>query len=314
MNDLAATSLSSGEPRPGRLALWIRAARPSSLLTSLLPCLAGGLVAINSGRATWSLLAVALVAMLFLHAGTNASNDVEDAARGVDSPEKLRNSRVFNTGLLSTQEGRRLYGICFAVAFVLGIGICVIQGPGLLVIGVIGILGGLLYTAGPWPYKYAGLGDPAIVLLMGPLITQGAYTAVTGDAFAANAFWLGLGPGLLIASVLSANNIEDIEDDAAAGLRTLAVRLGFDRSLRLHSLTVLAVIPAQLALWLTGLFDAWILLPLLIVPLLIARVREVLGAQAPGDPALSELTGRTGQMHVLFSALLCLAVVLARTL
>ena len=313
MNDVA-TSLPSAVPRPGRLTLWVRATRPPALLTSVLPCLAGGLIAVNSGHATWGLLAVALVAILFLHAGTNASNDVEDAARGVDGPDKLRNSRVFNTGLLTTQEGRRLYGACFGVAFLLGILICAIQGPALLVIGIIGILGGLLYTAGPWPYKYAGLGEPAIVLLMGPLITQGAYTAVTGDAFAAGAFWLGLGPGLLIAAVLSANNLEDIVDDGVAGLHTVAVRLGFHRAQRLYALTLLAVVPVQLALWLTGLFNAWILLPLLVVPMLIARAREVLRAGAPGDAALDELTGRTAQIHVLFCLLLCVSVGLARAL
>ncbi len=312
--DERATSLAAPVPVPGRLGLWVRATRPPALLTSLLPCLAGGLIAIDSGRATWGLLGVALVAILFLHAGTNASNDVEDAARGVDSPDKLRNSRVFNTGALSVQEGRRLYAGCFVVAFLLGIVICLVQGPALLVIGIIGILGGLLYTAGPWPYKYVGLGEPAIVLLMGPLITQGSYTAVTGDAFAANAFWLGLGPGLLIAAVLSANNLEDIVDDGAAGLHTVAVRLGFARAQRLYALTLLAVIPAQLALWLSGLFDAWILLPLLVLGVLLARAREALGARAPGDPTLAELTARTGQLHILFCVLLCVGVGLARAL
>jgi 1,4-dihydroxy-2-naphthoate octaprenyltransferase len=313
MNDLA-TSLGTAEARPRRLELWFRATRPTDMVTSLLPCLAGGLVAINSGRATWWLLAVAVLAMLFVHAGTDASNEVEDFAHGVDAPDKLRGSRVFTTGLLSVQEGRRLYGVCFGVAFLLGVGICVVQGPALLVIGVIGILGGLLYTAGPRPYKYAGLGEPAIVLLMGPLITQGCYTAVTGDAFAADAFWLGLGPGVLIAAMLSANNIEDIEDDAAAGLRTLAVRLGFDRFRRLYVGTLLAVIPAQLALWLSGLFNAWILLPLIIVPLAIARAREAASATSARDPVLEGLTPRTAVIHISFCALLCVAVVLARSL
>jgi 1,4-dihydroxy-2-naphthoate octaprenyltransferase len=297
-----------------RLRLWLQATRPLALLSSLLPCLAGGLVAVRSGQATWWLLGVALVAMLFLHAGVNSSNDVEDAARGVDGPDKLRNSRVFNTGRLSTREGRRLYGACFGVAFILGLVICAMQGPVLLIIGLTGILGGLLYTSGPWPYKYAGFGEPAIVLLMGPFITQGSYTAVTGDGFAAAAFWLGAGPGLLIASVLSANNIEDIEGDEAAGLRTVPVRLGFDRARSLYAITLLLVIPAQFTLWLTGLFDAWILLPLLIVPLLVTRIQETRRAAAPGDAALDELTARTGQVHVLFSVLLCVAVVLARTL
>ena len=313
MTDLAA-SVSSSAPPPGRLTLLLRATRPPALLSSLVPCLAGGLVAINSGRATWSLLVVALVAMLVLHAGVNSSNDVEDAARGVDGPDKLRNSGVFNTGQLSIGEGRRFYGACFGVAFLLGIAICVVQGPVLLIIGVIGILGGLFYTAGPWPYKNVGLGEPLIILLMGPLITQGAYTAVTGDGFAAVAFWLGAGPGLLIAGVLSANNLEDIRGDAAAGLHTVAVRLGFARSQRLYACTLASVVVAQLVLWLSGLFDAWILLPLLTAPLLAVRAREALSAAAPGDPALDELTGRTGQVHGLFCLLLCVGVVLARAL
>jgi 1,4-dihydroxy-2-naphthoate octaprenyltransferase len=313
MNEFA-TSLPAAQPRPGRLGLYVRSTRPPALLSSLIPALAGALIAINSGRASWGLLPVALIAMLFLHAGTNSSNDVEDAARGVDGPDKLRNSGVFNTGLLSTGEGRRFYGACFAVAFLLGIVICLVQGPALLVIGVTGILAGLLYTAGPWPYKYAGLGEPIIIVVMGPLITQGAYTAVTGDAFAASAFWLGLGPGLLIAAVLSANNLEDIEGDGAAGLHTVAVRLGFHRSQRLYALTLFAVLPAQIALWLSGLFNAWILLPLVLLPLLWTRAREALGAAAPGDRVLDELTARTGQVHVLFSSLLCLAIVLARAL
>jgi 1,4-dihydroxy-2-naphthoate octaprenyltransferase len=313
-SNAVATSVSSPAPPPSRVTLLIRATRPPALLSSLVPCLAGGLLAINSGRARWGLLAVALVAMLFLHAGVNSSNDVEDAARGVDGPDKLRNSGVFNTGQLSLGEGRRFYAACFGLAFGLGLVICAIQGPALLVIGTIGILGGLLYTAGPWPYKNVGLGEPLIVLLMGPLITQGAYTAVTGDAFAAQALWLGAGPGLLIAAVLSANNLEDIQGDAAAGLHTVAVRLGFARSQRLYVATLGTVALAPCVLWLSGLYDAWILLPLLVAPLLVARSREALSATAPGDRVLDQLTDRTGQVHVLFCLLLCVAAVLARTL
>ncbi len=295
------------------IGLWYRALRAPSLLTSVVPGAAGGLVAIGAGDASWGLLAVALVALLFVHAGTNISNDVEDAARGIDPADKVRrNSQVFNTGRLSIREGRRLYGTCFAVALGLGIWICAVQGPALLVIGLIGMLGGLLYTAGPAPYKYAGLGEAAIVLLMGPLITQGTYTAVTGVAFHAAAFWVGIGPGLLIASVLLSNNLDDLEDDRAAGARTLAVRIGFARARVLYAALMLAVLPAQIALWASGLLDAWILLPLLVSGLLLARAREVIAMHRVGDPALATLTPRTAQTHLLFSGLLCVAVVLAR--
>jgi 1,4-dihydroxy-2-naphthoate polyprenyltransferase len=299
-------------PGFGRVRLWIQATRPLYLLTSVIPGLAGGLVALRTADADWWLLPVALIALLLVHAGTNASNDVEDGARGLDAPDKIENSGVFNNGLLSTAEGRRLYGVLYGAAFVLGIAICLIQGPALLVIGVLGIFGGLLYTAGPHPYKYVGLGDPAIVFLMGPLITQGAYTAVTGDGFRAAAFWVGLGPGLLIASVLAANNLCDIDGDRAAGVRTLAVRLGFSRGRILYLAELVAGTIAPIVIWAAGLFDAWILLPVALVPLTVARCRQVLRVSDSADQSLETLTPQTAQLHLLFCVLLCVGVVLCR--
>jgi 1,4-dihydroxy-2-naphthoate octaprenyltransferase len=108
-----------------------------------------------------------------------------------------------------------------------------------------GVLGGLPYTAGPRPYKYLGLGEVAIVLLMGPLITLGTFTAVNGRTFAAAGFWVGLGPVLLIAGVLAAALI------------------------------------AQVALSASGLFGAWILLPLLAAPALAGCARIALSAHRP---------------------------------
>src|SRR5579875_2095726 len=318
MTDPAAVAASTLPPRPRggeRMRLWYRSLRAPSLLTSVVPATAGGLTAIGSRHATWWLLPVALVALLCLHAGTNISNDVEDAARGVDPPDKvLRNSQVFNTGRLTIAEGRRMYGSCFAGGLALGVLIAIVQGPAILVIGIIGLLGGLLYTAGPVPYKYLGLGEAAIVLLMGPLMTQGAATAVSGDAFSAQAFWIGIGPGLLITCVLASNNLDDIDGDREAGARTLAVRIGFRRYRLVYVAAMLAVIPAQVALWASGVFDAWILLGLLVTPLLLARTREVLGMGRSDDPALATLTPRTAQVHLAFAVCLVAAVVLARAL
>ena len=299
-------------PTGTHLALWWRATRPQTVLTSLIPGLAGGLVAIGSPHPRWWLLAVALLALGLLHAGTNASNDTEDFARGVDPPDKAHNSGVFVSGSLSVREGRRLYGVLFAGAFALGLLICAIQGPAILVIGVIGLLGGLLYTAGPRPYKYVGLGDPAIVLLMGPLMTQGMYTAVTGDAFDASAFWVGLGPGLLIECVLAANNLSDLDTDRAAGIRTLAVRIGLTRARRLFLVTVAAALPVVVVLWLAGLFDAWILLPLAAAPRFVALARQARAATDPGDPRMQSLLPGAAVLHLSYCALLVAGVVLSR--
>lgn len=307
---LSPGAASRAEPRPSRVALWVRATRPLYLPTSVLPGVAGALVALGTDDVDWWLLPVTLLALLLVHAATDVCNDVEDAAKGVDAPDKMDNSRVFNTGLLSISEGRRLYAALFLVAFVLGVGICLVQGPALLAYGLAGILGGLLYTAGPRPYKYDGLGDPVIVLLMGPLLTQGAYTALTGDAFHAPAFWVGLAPGLLIASVLAGNNLSDLDGDRAAGVRTLAVRLGFSRARVLYLATLTAALLTPVALWAFGLFGAWILLPVLLAPLAIARGRQALQAEASGDPGLLTLAPQTAQLHLLLCVLLCVGLIL----
>ncbi len=297
---------------PGRLTLWVRATRPRYLPTSVIPGLAGALVAIGSPDADWWLLPVALLALLIVHAATDVCNEVEDAAHGIDSPDKMDNSRVFSAGLLGLREGRVLYAALFAAGFALGLVICLVQGPALLVIGVAGILGGWLYTGGPRPYQYDGLGDPAIVWLMGPLLTQGAFTAVTGDAFHAPAFWLGLAPGLLIAAVLAANNAADIEGDRAAGVRTLAVRIGFSRARALFLAALAGAFLTLPVLWASGLFSAWILLPLATTPIAIARARQALGAATAGDPRLLTLAPGLAQLHLAFSVLLCAGVLLDR--
>ena len=297
---------------PLRAGLIVQAVRVWSLPTSVVPAAAGGLVAAGDGQASWWLLPIALLALLLLHAGVNVSNDVEDAARNADPPDKDRNSGLFNTGRLTIATGRRLYGACFGTAVLLGFGICAVQGPALLVIGWVGVLGGLLYTAGPRPYKYLGLGEAAIVLLMGPLITLGTFTAVTGRTFAAVGFWVGLGPGLLIAAVLAANNLTDLVLDAAAGARTVAVRIGFRRARALYLGLLAATLLAQVALWVSGLFGPWILLPLLAAPAFAGCARLALSARRAGDPALLPLTPATGRAHLWFSLLLIAAVVLDR--
>jgi 1,4-dihydroxy-2-naphthoate octaprenyltransferase len=309
------SSLTSGAaPRhAGRPTLWLRATRPLYLPTSLLPALAGALVAIGTDGARWWLLPVALVALVLLHAATNVCNEVEDAAHGVDAPDKMDNSGVFCRGLLTIREGRLLYAGLFAGAFVIGVGLSLIQGIALLAIGIAGILGGWLYTGGPRPYKYEGLGDPLIVLLMGPLLTLGAYTAVTGDGFHAPAFWLGLAPGLLIAAVLSGNNAADIDGDRAAGVRTLAVRVGFARARVLYLATLTGAFLAPVGLYAAGLFGPWILAPLVLAPLAVGRARQALAARGSGDTSLATLAPQTAQLHLLFGVLLCVGVVLDRS-
>jgi 1,4-dihydroxy-2-naphthoate polyprenyltransferase len=302
-----------GSTDPGRLAVAIRATRPLYLLTSLIPALIGVMAAIGADDAKWWAAAVAMVALLCVHAGANMINDVEDFARGVDGADKIDSSRVFTTGLMTVRDGRRLARALFATSFALGVVLVAVQGPALLVIGVLGLLAGYGYSAGPWPLKYAGLGDVMIVPVMGPLITQGAYTAVTGDGFAASAFWIGFGPGLLIAAVLAANNLSDITGDRAAGVRTLAVRVGFGRARDLYVATVAVAYAVPVVVWAAGWLPWPVLLSLLTLPLAMQRIVQARAGRSDDPESLRSLVPSTAQLHLAFCILLVVGVALGRT-
>src|SRR4051794_11964933 len=117
-------SVAVPQPSPSRLALAIRATRPPYLPTSVIPALAGALAAIGHPTADWWLLPVVLVATLLVHAAVDITNEVEDAANGVDSPDKMDNSRVFSAGLLPIPTGRLIYAAVFGAAFALGLLLC----------------------------------------------------------------------------------------------------------------------------------------------------------------------------------------------
>lgn len=288
-------------------ALALQATRPQYIPTSLLPGVVG-LVAAAGAGADWWLAPLVLVALFAAHAGTNVINDVEDFASGVDSPDKMDNSRVFNTGLMSLDDGRLLARGLFALAFAIGAFIAALQAPELLIVGCAGLAIGWFYSAGPRPLKHAGLGDVAIVFAMGPLITQGAYTAVTGDAFHAGAFWIGFAPGFLIAAVLAGNNLSDLEGDRAAGVRTLAVRLGFARA-RVLYLGLLACAYATIAaVGAADLFGWAPLVALVTLPLAVGLFRRTSG----GPDALIPLALETVKVHMAVTVILVVAVLAER--
>lgn len=301
-------------PQPSRLALYWRATRPLYLPTSGIPALAGAAVAVGHADANWWLAALAVVAVVLVHCGVNVTNDVEDFARGVDTEAKMDNSRVFTTGLLGVSEGRALAWDYFGLGALLGLVIVAVQGPALLVVGILGILGGWLYTGGPSPYKYVGLGDPLIVLLMGPMITLGAYTAVTGDAFDWTAAAVGLVPGFLIAAVLQGNNLSDIAEDGAAGVRTLAVRAGFNGARVLYLVSLAAAFAALPVIWLATHLGPAVLIPIVLAPMAWSRARQALAGTGPADESLRSLAPLTAQLHLLATTLLVCAISLDRIL
>jgi 1,4-dihydroxy-2-naphthoate polyprenyltransferase len=224
---ISTSYLSVSPPLPVSLSalLWWRAVRPRSFTATTTPVLIGIAIAALNGAFAPLWAALTLIAALLLQAGTNLINDYFDHRSGVDSSASLSPSGVIQQELLTPRAVLIGGALCFAVAALLGVVLAIQGGPIIWLLGVIGVLIGLLYTAGPAPLAYVGLGEIAVFLAMGIGMTLGAYVVQT-QQFAWTPLIAGMPVGLLVAAILHANNLRDIPTDRAQGKRTLAARMG----------------------------------------------------------------------------------------
>ncbi len=205
--------------------IWWRAVRPKSFTATTTPVAIGvGLAALDGKfQPGWALLT--LLGAVLLQAGTNLLNDYFDHRNGVDSSASLSPSGVIQQGLLEPKVVLAGGVVCFVLAPLLGLALALHGGPIIWFLGVLGVLIGVLYTAGPFPLAYVGLGELAVFLAMGVGIVLGAYVVQT-QQFSWNPMLAGAPIGLLVAAILHANNLRDIETDRVQGKRTLAARFG----------------------------------------------------------------------------------------
>jgi 1,4-dihydroxy-2-naphthoate octaprenyltransferase len=169
--------------------------------------------------------ALTLLAALLLQAGTNMVNDYYDHRNGVDSSASLSPSGVIQQGMLSPRA-ILIGGLsCFVIGSGLGVLLALRGGPLIWGLGALGVLIGLLYTAGPYPLAYKGFGEIVVFIAMGPAMVLGTYVVQTQTADLVPLL-AGAPIGLLVAAILHANNLRDIDTDRANGKLTLAARFG----------------------------------------------------------------------------------------
>ncbi|MEJ7716089.1 MAG: 1,4-dihydroxy-2-naphthoate polyprenyltransferase [Thermoleophilaceae bacterium] len=207
------------------LSAWVVAARPRTLPAAIAPVLVGTALAISMDDFGPVAFLAALVGSVFLQVGTNLSNDYSDARRGADTEDRLGPVRVTAGGLMPPRRVLAGTYIAFGVATVAGIVLTVIAGPEMLAVGAASILAGVLYTGGPRPYGYAGLGELFVFVFFGVVAVVGSFYVQTED-LPWEAFALSVPVGLLAAAILVVNNVRDIDTDRRAGKRTLAVKVG----------------------------------------------------------------------------------------
>ena len=277
-------------PRPG-LGVWLMAARPRTLSAAVSPVLVGTAIAHRAGALRPLPALLALLASLFIQIGTNSANDYSDFKHGADA-NRLGPQRVTQSGLVAPRTVKLAAWIAFGISGLLGIALAALSGWPVIAIGVASVAAGWLYTGGPWPLGYHGLGDLFVFVFFGLVATCG--TAYAQALFVPREAWVaGAAVGSLATAILVVNNLRDRQTDAKVGKNTLAVKLGAAASRAQY--VVLVVAPFALALLLG---TAWPLLALLAA---LPALRTVLREEGA---ALNRGLGQTARLQILYSVLL----------
>jgi 1,4-dihydroxy-2-naphthoate polyprenyltransferase len=290
--------------------IWIMAARVRTLPAAVAPVLVGTALSATERDLHVGGFVAALLGAIFIQVGTNLSNDYSDARRGADTEDRLGPVRVTAGGLVPPRQVLIATAVAFGVAVLAGSYLIATAGWELLAVGAASILAGILYTGGPRPYGYEGLGEVFVFLFFGVVAVAGSYFAQT-ETLAWEALVLAVPVGLLASAILVVNNVRDLETDRRAGKRTLAVRLGRERSRVLYAAMVAGAFVTAPLPWLLGSADvsAWVLLCWLAAPLAVPVVQTV--RTRTDGPSLNGALAGTGRLQLAFCVLLSAGLLLS---
>jgi 1,4-dihydroxy-2-naphthoate octaprenyltransferase len=293
-----------GGARPGAFAIWLQAIRVVSLSAAAIPVLLGVAIAARDGFFAPGRMLLALIGAMSIQAGTNLINDYYDYLSGADSSESLGPSMVIQRGLLAPEQVWRGGIVAFAIGGVLGLILVYLCGWPILAIGIPSVAAGYFYTARPVALAYIALGELTVFLFMGPVIVVGSYY-VMALHFTAGAFLTSIPLGFLVAGILHANNIRDIESDRFHRKRTLATVLGRrGASYELAALDVFAYATTLVAM-MVGAIPWTGLLTLLSVPRAVNQLQIVMRETEPKKLNLALF--RSVQLHMEYGLLMIAA-------
>jgi len=256
----------------------------------------------------WGAFFAALIGSIFIQIGTNLANDYSDAKRGADTADRLGPVRVTASGMVTPQRVMRATWIAFAVAVACGIYLTAVAGWVILLIGILSIAAGVLYTGGPRPYGYAGFGEVFVFLFFGLVAVNGSYY-VQLEELDALPLGLSISIGFLATAIIVVNNVRDVETDRRAGKNTLAVRIGREAAVRLYGLLVAgAFVVLPIALW-AGEASALPLIGWLAAPLALKPYRTL--RERRDGPALNGVLAATGGLLGIFSLLVTIGLLIS---
>ena len=266
------------------------AIRPKTLAVGVCPVVMGTVLAFRDGLAVWWVAGLALLGAVLVQIGTNLANDYYDFKKGADTEDRLGPVRVTQSGLIRPEGVKRAFLGCFSGFFLVALILMIRGGWPLLAIGISSVFFGWLYTGGPYPLAYLGLGDVAALVFFGPVAVAGTYF-VQALSVSWGVIGIGIAPGLFSVAILAVNNLRDIEQDRVASKKTLAVRFGKLFVILEYGLSLI------LACWIVGGLT-WLVL--------VAALPVFKVVLTENGRVLNRALAQTGGLLVLFTVLFCL--------
>jgi 1,4-dihydroxy-2-naphthoate octaprenyltransferase len=294
----------TSEIRPAQV--WWAAVRPATLGASVAPVLVGTAIAVHQSGAVWWAGLLALVVGIAIQLGVNFANDYSDHVRGADS-KRVGPLRAASSGIVAPEQVRSAAIVAFAVAAVAGVVLSLAVDWRLLIVGAACLLAGWLYTGGPRPYGYLGLGELFVFIFFGLVATLGTVYVQTRQIDAMTVL-MGCGVGFLATAILVLNNLRDIETDAAAGKRTLATRIGRQPARILLVALVAAAFTVPIVIFMTHLAQVTIMAMHFGIPIASVPVRTALATTAA--PALIKALRRMAAAEVAYALLFTIGILL----
>ena len=291
---------------------WLQAVRPRVFTATYVPMGVAGIAAVADGVFDALPFLLALLGVLLLQSAANLINEYYDYRRGADRLKQAGQGMTIKRKILSPRSV--LIGAILTTLAGCGIGLLLLahSGPLLWLIGIGGVIVAVTYTAGPFPLAYKGLGELAVFIFMGPAIVVGAYYVMQpaiNDARLWQLCLISLPIAFMVAAILHANNIRDMDADRAVNKRTLAVMFGIRAARAEYAFLVLGAYASLAAIVMAGLLPPSTLLSLVTLPRAMSLIRVI---YTSGDVALlHKAQGMTARLHGQFGLLMALGWALA---
>ena len=283
-----------------KLKIWLSSARPKTLPAAISPVMIGAAMAFNDGDINAVILIITFAAAILIQIGTNFANDYYDFLKGADTHHRTGPTRATQAGLVSPAEMKKAFVITFTLAIILGFFLVLKGGLPILIIGISSVLCGVLYTAGPFPIGYVGLGELFVLIFFGPVAVGGTYYLQRADITGA-VLIAGLAPGLLACAILTVNNLRDISTDKTAGKKTLIVRFGYNFGVAEYLFCMITACLVGVYLCISCRCHYLSMLCLLTLVAAFQPIKTI--CAKPTAEQLNKILAQTGMLLVLFSVL-----------